>query len=33
MMKQLEIHDVGSNIIIGHFWLILLNLTEEAAHA
>jgi hypothetical protein len=34
MMKKLQTHDVSSNIIlVGYFGLILLNLTEEAAHA
>jgi len=31
--KKLQIHDVGSNFIIGHFRFMLINLTEEAAHA
>ena len=34
MTKKLQTHDVSSNIIlVGYFGLILLNLTEEAAHA
>jgi hypothetical protein len=31
--KKLQIHDVGSNVIIEHFRFMLINFTEEAAHA
>jgi hypothetical protein len=31
--KKRRIHDVGSNFIVGHFRFMLINLTEEAAHA